>query len=375
MGQSLDLLLQLALFKMPELLKDQFFNPSIYNKLTNLVVKHFPKVNSQKFIEELSNGMEELELNDRVLKGATTLTLFLGKDLDNTLEGLSKTSREFIGEYSGMIFPKYVEICRDVNNLKTSFQALEIFTQYSSAEFAIRYFLKEFPEETLQQMDTWSKSKNEHVRRLSSEGLRPLLPWSFNLTKYLNYPEVSFKILTRLNNDDSLYVRKSIGNHLNDLTKFATKEVLDLIKGWNKSQIHTSWIIKKGLRTLIKDGNIEVFDYYGYTSPKKIKTSHFELSEQPIKIGEDKQLMLTLENTGTPQNIILDYQIEYLKQNGTYTNKVFKWKETELAKGKTTFTKSISFRKLSTRKLHTGKHYISIKINGVDYPKLEFILE
>jgi|TARA_Y100001960_G_C14734217_1_gene859374 3-methyladenine DNA glycosylase AlkC len=44
-------------------------------------------------------------------------------------------------------------------------------------EFAIRTFLKNFPEKTMEYIQIWSKNENYHVRRLASEGIRPNLPW------------------------------------------------------------------------------------------------------------------------------------------------------------------------------------------------------
>ena len=58
--------------------------------------------------------------------------------------------------------------------------------------------------------------ENYHIRRLSSEGSRPRLPWSFNIEAIANNPEYTRPILERLKTDSELYVKKSVANHLND---------------------------------------------------------------------------------------------------------------------------------------------------------------
>src|SRR5882672_8879683 len=69
-----------------------------------------------------------------------------------------------------------------------SMDALKFFTPFSSAEFAIREFLKRDLTRTLAVMERWSRDKDEHVRRLASEGSRPRLPWSFRLAALVTDP-------------------------------------------------------------------------------------------------------------------------------------------------------------------------------------------
>ena len=60
--------------------------------------------------------------------------------------------------------------------LRKSLQTLKEITQRFSMEDAIRRFINAFPEPTMRELAKWSKHKNYHVRRLVTEGTRPLLP-------------------------------------------------------------------------------------------------------------------------------------------------------------------------------------------------------
>ena len=59
------------------------------------------------------------------------------------------------------------------------------------------------------QMLSWTESGNEHVRRLSSEGCRPRLPWAMALPEFKQDPQPILPILNRLKDDESEYVRRS----------------------------------------------------------------------------------------------------------------------------------------------------------------------
>lgn len=69
-------------------------------------------------------------------------------------------------------------------NWDVSMSALARYTQYASAEFAVRSFITNDEEHMMEQMAAWAKHDNEHIRRLASEGCRPRLPWGQALPKF-----------------------------------------------------------------------------------------------------------------------------------------------------------------------------------------------
>lgn len=69
------------------------------------------------------------------------------------------------------------------------------------------------------QLLKWSEHENEHVRRLASEGSRPRLPWGKSIPALKLDPSPVLPILEKLMQDESLYVRKSVANNLNDISK------------------------------------------------------------------------------------------------------------------------------------------------------------
>src|SRR5690606_36358956 len=76
-------------------------------------------------------------------------------------------------------------------------------------------------------------------------------------------PAPTAPILETLKNDPALYVRKSVANHLNDIAKDHPEAVLDRVEGWDRAEPHTAWIVKHGLRTLIKKGHPRALALFG----------------------------------------------------------------------------------------------------------------
>ena len=104
----------------------------------------------------------------------------------------------------------------------------------------------------------WSKNKNVHVRRLSSEGLRPRLPWAKKLEQFIDDPTPILPILENLKKDESMFVKKSVANNLNDILKDNYSVGIRILKKWSKTKNKdTQWIIKHALRNEIKKENPE----------------------------------------------------------------------------------------------------------------------
>ena len=104
----------------------------------------------------------------------------------------------------------------------------------------------------------WSQSKNVHVRRLSSEGIRPRLPWAKKLDQYILDPRPIVPILENLKQDQSLFVKKSVANNLNDIIKDNYNIGIGVLKKCSESHdTNTQWIVKHALRNEIRKGNLE----------------------------------------------------------------------------------------------------------------------
>lgn len=260
-----------------------------------------------------------------------------------------------------------------------AFPVLEKLTPLFSAEFAIRPFLVAHPELTLAQLGRWVHSPDEHVRRLVSEGSRPLLPWGMRLPAFVNDPSPAVPLLEVLKDDDSLYVRKSVANHLNDISKHNPDITLSICQRWlsepSASPKNIQWLIRHGTRTLVKSGHPEVFPLLGYSESPKLQWQSFSLSQPDVRVGDKLGFKLSFSSLAERQKFVLDYIVYFQKANGQLSPKVFKLKDIECKKGETVqIEKSHSFKPISTRKYYPGLHRLSVQVNGLEVQSLDFNL-
>ena len=266
-----------------------------------------------------------------------------------------------------LCFPTFVELYgQDEENWDISINAMELYTQYSSSEFAVRPFIIKHEDRMMAQMYAWAKHENEHVRRLASEGCRPALPWGQALNSFKKDPTPILPILKQLNTDPSPYVRKSVANNLNDISKTHPDLVAGLAKEWFGKHEYTDWIVKHGCRTLLKKGNRDVLAIFGYDDVASVDVSDFALEKASVAIGGDVTFSFTV-SASQATKVRLEYGIDYVKANGKRNRKIFQISEMSLKENqKKQYEKNHFFADLSTRKHYPGTHSITLIVNGTE---------
>ncbi len=137
-----------------------------------------------------------------------------------------------------------------------SMQAQYEITQRFSAEFSIRPFVIQQQQRTLARLMDWTADPNPHVRRLCSEGTRSRLPWGVRIPAFITNPEPVLPILEALKCDESLYVRRSVANHLGDIAKDHPEKAFEICDRWlNISTPDIKWLIRHALRHPAKQGD------------------------------------------------------------------------------------------------------------------------
>ncbi len=273
-----------------------------------------------------------------------------------------------------MFLPDYIETY-GLDDPDSSVQALETVTQFISCEFAVRPFILRYPKQMMKQMQRWSKHKSPHVRRLSSEGCRPRLPWAMAIPTLKKDPSPILPILNNLKKDSDESVRRSVANNLNDIAKDHPDTVLEIARQWSGISKETDAIIKHGSRTLLKAGHPKILRHYGLDAGN-IDIGTFTIDTPEVRIGDAVSFSFMIENKSAKSKVVrLEYAIYYNKANGKLSKKVFKISEKNYPeKHKARITKNHSFRIITTRKFYSGKHKISIITNGEEKAVKSFIL-
>ncbi len=353
------------------------FNKKLVVEFANNIYKYEKTFKKDDYIKYVLNSLDDLELKDRMRLISSSLHPYLKTDYKKTIKILKKVKKYFSTEKSmglqSMILPDYVEVY-GLDDFKTSLDALEYFTVQSSSEFAIRHFIIKYEKQTMKEFLKWTKSENEHIRRLASEGCRPRLPWAIALPSFKKDPSLVLEVIELLKNDESMYVRKSVANNLNDISKDNPALVIEFIQKNLGISKNLDWICKHASRTLLKAGNKRILELFGYKNDKSFVIENFKIDSK-VKMEERLNFSFDLKTSKkTLGNIRLEYAIDFQKANGSLSRKVFMLSQSTLNSNKKSFKKYQSFRTVTTRKYYKGLHKIAIIVNGEEKIIKEFKL-
>jgi 3-methyladenine DNA glycosylase AlkC len=359
---------------MAALLKE-LYNASYIDRLSEAVVSVYDSLDRQEFKEAVfDTSWQKKELKERMRHIAATLHTFLPDSYETSITLLKEAYLRMPTDKAleNMIFQDFVELY-GLDHFELSMKALEHFTQHSSSEFAVRQFILRYPNETMKRMRTWTDSPSEHTRRLASEGCRPRLPWAVALPQFKKDPTPVLEILERLKEDPSRYVQKSVANNLNDISKDNPNKLKAVAKVWLGESKSQDWIIKHACRTLLKAGDQEVMQLFGYDDPNAILIKDFSL-DQIVPMGEALHFSFGLSSNEALGKLRIEYAITFKRANNKSSTKVFKISEGDYQQNTLQVTKSYSFHKITTRRYYSGEHALEIIINGVSKVKKVFEL-
>lgn len=362
---------------MPEPLKN-LYNRKFITSLTDVLDGTCDEFKTDKFIKSIFNkDWKNKELKQRIRHITETLHAFMPQNYRKALNILKPAATNF-GGLEPMFFPDYIEVY-GLDDYETSVSALEWMTQFSSSEFAVRPFIVKYPKKMMQQMALWAKHENHHVRRLASEGCRPRLPWAMALPEFKKDPEPVLRVIKKLKADESEYVRRSVANNLNDISKDHPKIVTDIAKQWMGKTKETDQLVKHACRTLLKSSDYKTLQLFGYKKPTQIQMKNLKISSR-IKMGGELDFSFVLvskQKRSMPNNLgklRIEYAIDFVRTNNRMGRKMFKISEGVFTGDEKHISKKHSFRPISTRRYYPGTHGLTLFINGYEFGSKKFTL-
>ncbi|NHI94772.1 MAG: hypothetical protein EAX96_19935 [Candidatus Lokiarchaeota archaeon] len=224
-----------------------------------------------KITEVLDKEYGIIPEKERIGKGILYISRFVSQGIFEYIKKLGLIDKEYITIFTQAIF----DYGKEKDSLITKHFALVFLSDFilnfpqemdsvipliefwvNSDEWDVRETiliciingLKKDGKNTLELVKKWAKDKNEKFRRGATESLRPRaeLKWLRNPSKN----DIILDILTDLNKDPSIYVRKSVGNNLKDLTKYMPEKILSLMEKWIKNsgiRVHDALASEEGL--------------------------------------------------------------------------------------------------------------------------------
>ena len=173
----------------PFTLKEALFNHDTVTRFASGIQTAYPAFNLSAFKKMVfDEEWDDRSLLERMHHVTVTLHRhFPGnyrQSLDILLEAQSHLAA---GSFVNLVPADFVALY-GLDDPDASIPALEQFTQQGSAEFAVRHFIVKYPNWMMAQMLVWADHDHPEVRRLSSEGCRPRLPWGIRLYKLIDNP-------------------------------------------------------------------------------------------------------------------------------------------------------------------------------------------
>lgn len=367
---------------MTETLKT-FFSPSLVRRIGADFLRAHARFPAEAFVEDASAGLEALELLDRARHIAASLAKHLPPEYPHALEvvlgalGPELEGEELIG--GGMAPFRYLPHSLFIAEHGLPYFDLSMRAQYEltkrfSAELSIRAYLAHDPERAFSFLREWARDPNAHVRRLVSEGTRLRLPWARRVGWLDAHPERVIELLELLKDDATTLVRRSVANNLNDLGKVRPALLTSTCAAWLRGGPPTRRkLIEHALRSAIKRGDPGALSLLGFGEPPAVAIEGVRLTPARVALGGSVAVAFELRSTSsTPQELLVDLVVHFVKANGQTRPKVFKLKRVVLPQRTTVKLEgAISFASMTTRRHFPGAHRLEATINGVPHPLAE----
>lgn len=361
---------------------DELIGPHTANALARAIRVAAPAAKLAN-LQAASTGLARLSLRERsdLLRDAL-LTDLPGdyRSFASTIRSAHHSAPLFSGwliwPVTGAVARKAVDEGSD-DAFDDAMALLAELTSGLTSEFAIRGLLDHDLERALGIVQTWTLSDDADVRRLASEGTRAFLPWSRRVQGLLAHPRATLPIINALYRDQSEYVRRSVANHLNDLSRQHADIVVETARDWMANpDENTARLVARGLRTLVKRGDPDALALLGFTPTESISVDGPVIDTTKVPFGGTLRFQVRVANGGSgTARLAVDYIVHHSKANGSQTSKTFKLTTATLAPGeRLERTRGHSFRAITTRRYYAGPHAIEVQVNGKVEGRAEFEL-
>jgi len=260
-------------------LKD-VLNSQLITLVGESIAAILPRFDRRQFARQANAGLDAMEFSQRGQHIGRTLAEQLPRSFADQCEiliramGPELTATEgnglgvfFYLPHSHVIAQGGTELSQTFNagNFEAGMSSIYELTKRMTGEFCIRPFVIAQRERCLKVLSNWANDPNPHVRRLVSEGTRPRLPWAIRLKEFQRHPHFTLPLLELLKDDEELYVRRSVANHLADVLKDHPDAAYDLCDRWLAEVTSTRvpaerasarrWIIRHAVRLPAKKGH------------------------------------------------------------------------------------------------------------------------
>jgi 3-methyladenine DNA glycosylase AlkC len=340
---------------------------TVVQEIADRVAAAAPDFDPANFVTDVMVELPDLELKPRIAAIAGRLRAGLPDDYRAALETVVAVAKQEppISGWAAWPLCTFVEIF-GVADPQVSLPAMEHLTKRASCEFAIRPFLRDHWEAAYATLLAFTDHSDEAVRRLPSEGSRPRLPWGARVARLTEDPAPGLALLERLRHDPSEMVRRSVANHLNDISRDHPAAAVATVERWKREPTTDPKMISHALRTLVKQGDPAALQILGFTAEPAIQVIEFAVAPARVEMGDRIELKATLRSSSeSTQKLVVDFVVHHITASGKTSPKVFKWTTVDLQPGETVeLTKRRRIHMATTRTYYSGRHAVELQVAG-----------
>lgn len=209
--------------------------------------------NRRSFITSELHGADQLGVTARLARIGSILFEATERDWESSANALAGHRSDVVRQWGAYVVAAVPLLALPVRlNALRRFAADQNMSVRECAWMAFRPFLAAELEVGLDLLQSWSFDNDARIRRFASEVSRPRGVWCAHIKSLKKSPELGLPLLEPLRADPHLYVRRSVGNWLNDASKSAPAWVRATSDRWLRESDNpaTRQIVRRGLRTL-----------------------------------------------------------------------------------------------------------------------------
>lgn len=333
---------------------------------------HWPELQPQHYLQQVQTQPEALAFKARIDYLAQQLHACCPLDFAEFCRRLPavlgprpsidpNADQGWTEEFRWLILSRYVSLY-GLQHPELALPALGELTLHFSAEFDLRPFLLHHPELAWAYCQQLMHSPDWRQRRLASEGTRPRLPWGLRLQTLIRDPSPSWPILLHLRHDTHPNVRRSVANHLNDLSKDHPDWLVTQLQTWADDGVNPA-LIRHGLRSLLKAGHTGALQLQGLASDFALQHCQFSLPRQ-VELGQSLTMQVQLQ-AAHAGHIMVDFELCYPGQHGRTRHKIIKGRRATLNRGDwLNFAQKLDFKAVTVRHYYPGPAEVRLWVNG-----------
>ncbi len=340
------------------------YTKAFFLDLGSKIQKVYPKFDTDNYVKEVfCPEWDSLEFMARVNWSAKCLKKFLTGDYERDIAILLLAAPSCSDIMQCSVLSEYIPVF-GLEYFEVSMKALSKMTPYWTSEFAVRPFIEKYKAKAIAVIALWCEDPDENVRRLASEGLRIAIPWGSKLKYAEEHPEEVILILDKLKNDPSEYVRKSVANNINEMSKKHPDLVIKLAKEWYGQTANVDKMLKHGCRTLLKKGNSEILKLFGMASDIHLNLLNLEVSSEESDSEKELTFRLTFELfSDSPEKLLL--QCELCSLDNPKIKTCVKLAEKKFNAGVNDYFRKIKLSKALSKVCGYGPYSVKLIVNGV----------